>query len=84
MDTYTKEQLLAKISKDFDGQRLYYSFQNKDERNVNLVVWTGMDEKVYIYMFEKNEDAGYLIHTSMVSGSLKYEDVKGKEDETTK
>ena len=80
VNVYTIDQLFKKISNDFDRQKLYYSLQNKDEENINLILWKEADDKVYIYILKKIDDNRYQIDTSMVSNSLKYKDVKGKED----
>lgn len=80
IESYTLNQLFVKISKDFDGQKLYYKLQHKDEHSANLIIWNDMDEDVVIYVLDKTKEDCYRINFSMLSENLSYADVQGKED----
>ena len=78
-DLYTKTQLSEKLNEDFDGQKLYYSLQNPNDEQIHLILWNDTEENVYIYILEKAGEESYQIQTTMLSQSLTYKDVKGKE-----
>lgn len=80
IEIYTLNQLFDKISEDFDGQRLYYKLQNKNEEGANLIIWNDIDEDVVIYVLNKEKADCYSIEFTMLSTNLKHEDVEGKED----
>lgn len=78
-ESYDEKQLLDKVSEEFDGQQLYYKIQHTEKRT-NLIVWTDTDKQVYIYLLEKVGEGKYRIFSSIISQSVTYEDVQGKED----
>lgn len=66
------------ICSSFNNQKVYYHLQEKSEYKFNIIVWTDIENDVYIYQFTKENDK-YIRQNVFKSEKIKKEDVQGKE-----
>lgn len=70
--------VVALVRADLD-EDMYYRWIIGDDNMCSMVLWSDVDDEVYVYQFEE-ENGLYNYISSFASGSISREDVEGKED----
>ena len=70
--------VVALVRADLD-EDMYYRWIIGDDNMCSMVLWSDVDDEVYVYQFEE-ENGLYNYISSFASGSISREAVEGKED----